>query len=47
MTKYVRPTAVPRLIGDTTKFNKLTNWSPKLDIDDNIGRYFRLLAKFC
>jgi len=46
--KYVRPTAVPRLIGDTTKFNKLTNWSPKLDIDeilDDTLDYWRNFVK--
>ena len=31
--KYVRPTAVPRLIGDTSKFRKLTGWKPKISID--------------
>jgi GDP-4-dehydro-6-deoxy-D-mannose reductase len=28
-----RPTSVPRLIGDTTKFRNLTGWKPKLSID--------------
>ena len=28
--KFVRPTSVPRLIADTTKFRKLTLWKPKI-----------------
>ena len=28
--KFVRPTNVPRLIGDTSKFKKLTGWEPKV-----------------
>ena len=28
--KFVRPTNVPRLIGDTSKFRKLTGWEPKI-----------------
>lgn len=28
--KYVRPTALPYLIGDTTKFRTLTGWKPKI-----------------
>lgn len=31
--KYVRPTALPYLIGDTSKFRKLTGWKPKIDVD--------------
>ena len=31
--KYVRPTSVPRLIGDTTKFRELTGWSAKIPIE--------------
>jgi len=31
--KYVRPTTVPRLIGDTSKFRTLTGWSPKISIE--------------
>lgn len=31
--KYVRLTSVPRLIGDTSKFRKLTGWKPKIAID--------------
>lgn len=30
--KYVRPTSVPRLISDTSKFRKLTGWKPKINI---------------
>ena len=33
-TKYVRPTSVPRLIGDTSKFRNLTGWKPTYSIDD-------------
>lgn len=46
--RYVRPTAVPRLIGDTSKFHKLTNWSPKLDINkilDDTLDYWRRFVK--
>ena len=28
--KYVRPTNVPRLIGDMRKFQKATSWKPKI-----------------
>lgn len=28
--QFVRPTAVPRLIGDTSKFRNLTGWEPKI-----------------
>lgn len=28
--KFVRPTCVPRLIGDTSKFRKLTSWAAKI-----------------
>jgi len=28
--KFVRPTNVPRLIGDTSKFRNLTGWEPKI-----------------
>jgi len=31
--KYVRPTALLFLIGDTTKFRNLTGWKPKISID--------------
>jgi GDP-4-dehydro-6-deoxy-D-mannose reductase len=31
--KYVRPTSVPRLIGDTSKFRELTGWSAKIPIE--------------
>lgn len=31
--KYVRPTALPFLIGDTSKFRKLTGWKPKIGLD--------------
>ena len=32
--KYVRPTRVPLLIGDTKKFRKLTNWKPKISLNE-------------
>ncbi|MBT9150811.1 MAG: GDP-6-deoxy-D-mannose reductase [candidate division WS2 bacterium] len=28
--EFVRPTSVPRLIGDTSKFRELTGWKPKI-----------------
>ncbi len=28
--EFVRPTAVPRLIGDTRPFRQLTGWKPKI-----------------
>lgn len=28
--KYVRPTAVPRLVGDVSKFRKVSGWNPKI-----------------
>ena len=31
--KYVRPTSVPRSIGDTSKFRELTGWSAKIPIE--------------
>lgn len=30
--RFVRPTSVPRLIGDTSKFRKLTGWEPKISL---------------
>jgi GDP-4-dehydro-6-deoxy-D-mannose reductase len=35
--KYVRPTNVPFLIADTSKFNLETGWEPKLNLDDIIS----------
>jgi len=32
-SKYVRPTNVPRLIGDTSKFRRVSNWEPKIPFD--------------
>jgi len=32
--EFVRPTAVPRLIGNTSKFRNLTGWKPKISIDE-------------
>jgi len=31
--KFVRPTSVPRLIGDTSKFRELTGWKPKIKFE--------------
>lgn len=42
--QYTRPTAVPRLIGDTTKFRNLTGWKPTLSINqilDDTLQYWR------
>jgi GDP-4-dehydro-6-deoxy-D-mannose reductase len=33
-TQFIRPTNVPRLIGKTTEFRKLTKWKPILSFDD-------------
>jgi GDP-4-dehydro-6-deoxy-D-mannose reductase len=33
-SKFVRPTSVPRLIGDTSKFRNLTGWKPKISINE-------------
>lgn len=35
-SKFIRPTAVPRLIGDTKKFRSLTGWRPKINFDQII-----------
>ena len=32
--KYVRPTNVPRLIGDTRKFRELTGWEPEIPFEE-------------
>lgn len=46
--KFVRPTSVPRLIGDTAKFRKLTGWKPKLSfrniLEDTLN-YWRDFVK--
>ena len=31
--QYVRPTSVPRLIADTSRFREITNWAPKISFD--------------
>ncbi len=46
--KYVRPTALPFLIGDTTKFRNLTGWRPKISLDQlfiDILNYWREFVK--
>jgi len=46
--QYVRPTAVPRLIGDTSKFRNLTNWHPEISIDKTLEdtlEYWRYFVK--
>ena len=43
-SKYVRPTDVPRLIADTTKFRKATGWEPEISFDtilDETLEYWR------
>ena len=32
-SEYVRPTNVPRLVGDISKFRDLTNWAPRIEFD--------------
>ena len=32
--EFVRPTSVPRLIGNTAKFRELTGWSPKIKFEE-------------
>lgn len=47
-SQYVRPTAVPRLIGDTSKFRNLTNWKPEISIDkilEDTLDYWRYFVK--
>lgn len=46
--KYVRPTALPFLIGDTKKFRQLTGWKPKIGLDElfsDILNYWREFVK--
>ncbi len=46
--KYVRPTALPFLIGNTTKFRKLTGWKPKISLDQifsDVLNYWREFVK--
>lgn len=31
--RYIRPTNVPRLIADTSRFREITNWAPKIPFD--------------
>ena len=33
VSKYTRPTSVPLLIGNTSKFRNITSWTPKYDIN--------------
>ncbi|MFC1917398.1 GDP-mannose 4,6-dehydratase [Chloroflexota bacterium] len=46
--EFVRPTSVPRLIGDTSKFRELTGWKPKIEfkkiIEDTL-QYWRDFVK--
>lgn len=35
--EFIRPTTVPRLICDTTKFRNTTGWQPKISIDKILG----------
>ena len=46
--KYTRPTAVPRLIGDTSKFRNLTDWKPKTSVEEILVdtlEYWRTFVK--
>lgn len=46
--KFVRPTNVPRLIGDTRKFRELTGWKPKIKFEQLLGdilEYWRDFVK--
>jgi GDP-4-dehydro-6-deoxy-D-mannose reductase len=46
--KFVRPTNVPRLIGDTRKFRDLTGWKPKIPFDqilNDVLEYWREFVK--
>ena len=46
--EYTRPTSVPRLIGDTSKFRNLTNWTPKFNIEkilEDTLNYWREFVK--
>lgn len=46
--KFTRPTSVPRLIGDSSKFRNLTNWSPKFEIEqilEDTLNYWREFVK--
>jgi GDP-4-dehydro-6-deoxy-D-mannose reductase len=46
--KFVRPTNVPRLIGDTKKFRELTGWEPKIpfkQILEDVLEYWRDFVK--
>lgn len=47
--QFVRPTSVPRLIGDTSKFRKLTGWEPKIPfqkiLDDTLEYWRDFVAK--
>ena len=47
-SKFTRPTSVPRLIGDTSKFRELTGWKPTITIDtilDDTLEYWRDFVK--
>jgi GDP-4-dehydro-6-deoxy-D-mannose reductase len=46
--EYTRPTSVPRLIGDTSKFRNLTGWKPKISVDkilEDTLEYWRNFVK--
>jgi GDP-4-dehydro-6-deoxy-D-mannose reductase len=34
VAEYTRPTAVPYLLADASKFSELTNWSPTYTLDE-------------
>jgi GDP-4-dehydro-6-deoxy-D-mannose reductase len=35
--RFVRPTQVPRLIADTSKFRNATGWEPSISFEDILG----------
>lgn len=46
--KFIRPTAVPYLIAETSKFRDLTNWKPDFDLDfilSDVLNYWRTRIK--
>lgn len=47
--EFVRPTSVPRLIGDTSKFEKLTGWKPKISfkqtLEDTLNYWREFIAE--
>lgn len=48
-SQFARPTAVPFLIGDTSKFRELTGWSPKIEfrqiLEDTLNYWREFIKK--